>query len=347
MRYLFFLIFIMLEAHAQTCPNVNYLTRENSPFNHIPVNDQDGVGICYAYTAAQLVDYHLIRSRQTSGPVMSPAWLALKSSRRILEQGTEREAISALRSAGSCNQNDVETALDAFSNGSGLTGSYLVSFIETYARELQRQNRRGTVTTTSDMVDAAYSKAVDETANVCPDDVVWRRIEPSLTALNETSVQMFARLLRSTCTTQNIHRYNIPQPLVAQFDNNETAKVTIDSQISKGPFTMAYCSNTWTDMNYNMNRSDPGDICGMHSSMVVGRKKIGSNCFALVRNSWGTGWGSWNENEICLCKNKDSGEWVDNCRAETHNDGNHTVEACYIGMNRLSHNVQDITTFDP
>lgn len=347
MRYIFLLLLILLNAQAQECANVNYLTQRNSPFNRIPVQDQDGVGICYAYTAAQLVDYHLIRSGQTTSPVMHPAWLALKSSRRILEQGTEWEAITMLRSAGSCNQDQVDAALNAFSGDSNLRGSYLVAFIETYAREMQRLTSRGTIEPTRAMVEAAYIKAGDGVAWVCPDQVLWDRLLPSLTPLNETSVQMFSRLLGQTCTPENIHRYNIPQPLIAQMSNNDQAKASLDDQVSKGPFTMAYCSHTWDDANYNMNRAAPGDICGMHSSLVVGRKKIGPHCYMLVRNSWGTGWGAWNQNESCLCKNKQTGAWVDNCREATHNDGNHTVEACYIGLNRLSHNVQDITTFNP
>ncbi len=336
-----------VSAFAQECPNVNYLTQPNSPFNRIPVADQDGVGICYAYTAAQLVDYHLIRTRQTTAPVMHPAWLALKSSRRLLEAGTEWQAITNLRSAGSCSYDRVESALNLFGQNANLPAQPLLAFIEAYETAIFRDSNRRRDTITEEMQGRAFVDALTATADICPEGVILERLLPELTAANETSVQLINRIVRDACSPSNLQSYNIPQPLIAQLADNGTSRASLDDQIGKGPFTMAYCSTTWNDENFAMNRADPGEACASHSSLVVGRKQIGPHCYALVRNSWGTGWGDWNSDEKCICKNITTGAWVDECTEAVHNDGNHSVEACYIGMNRLSRNVMDITTFNP
>lgn len=185
------------------------------------------------------------------------------------------------------------------------------------------------------------------TSDICPENVLFERLLPELAAANETSVQLINRIVRDACNLNNLRTYNIPQPLIASPTDDGTALASIDDQIGKGPFTFAYCSATWDNPNYSMNRQGADDACGMHSSLAVGRKKINQQCHMLVRNSWGTGWGDWNKNEKCLCKNMTTGAWVDECTEARHNDGNHSVEACYIGMERLARNVQDLTTFNP
>jgi hypothetical protein len=77
---------------------------------------------------------------------------------------------------------------------------------------------------------------------------------------------------------------------------------------------------------------------------MVGRKQIGEHCYMLVRNSWGTGWGDWNSNQKCICRHKVTREWVDECTYDEHGSGDYTVEACYMGQNQMSRNIQDITT---
>jgi hypothetical protein len=347
MKFLFFILF-SVSTFAQECGTINYLTEPNSPFDRIPVADQDGLGICYAYTAAQLVDYHLLKTRQTTEAVMHPAWLALKSSRRLLYAGTEWEAITNLRAAGSCNYDRVESALNLFGSSSNLTSQPLLAFIEAYEIEIGRQTNRRRAPITEAIQSQAFLSAVMATEDICPEGVLFERLLPELTAANETSVQLINRIVRDACAPANLNSYRVPEPLFASFTDNDVAKLTLLHQIGQGPFTIGYCSASWENPGFRINRSAPvGADCGPHSSLAVGQKKIGEHCYMLVRNSWGNGWGAWNENQTCLCKNTETGAWVDDCTETDHNDGNHTVEACYIGMNHLSRSMMDLTTFHP
>ncbi len=346
MKILFFIL-LSASVFAEDCPNVNYLTQPNSPFNRIPVADQDGVGICYAYTAAQLANYHLLKTRQATEAVLHPAWLALKSSRRLLEAGYEWDAINAVREGGSCNYDRVEEALNLFGQRANLTAQPLIAFLEAYETAIFNASDRRRMTISAEMQGRAFLDAITATADICPADALFDRLLPELTAANETSVQLINRIVRDSCAPNNLRSYRIPEPLVATPTDNETARLSIVDQIGKGPFAFQYCASTWNDDNYSINRAAVGEDCGMHSSIAVGTKQMGQYCYALVRNSWGNGWGDWNTGETCLCKNTQTGAWVDECTEEVHNDGNHTVEACYIGVRRLSRNLQNITTFNP
>lgn len=351
MKIIILLSVLTFQVFAQDCSTVNHVTSANSPLERIPVADQDGTGICYAYTTSQLMNYHLIKTGQASAPAIHPVWTALKSSRRILQQGYEHEAITAIRDNGSCNYSRVENTLNAFGANANLSGSPLVSFLETYSMELNKLARQNQGNVTQAMVQRAFNKATDETAPHCGDDVLWERLLPQLTPVNETSVQLFTRLLRDTCPAENISRFNIPEPLTAgAFESNEVARLTLHDQMDKGPFLFSYCSEAWYNTSYNgMTRptNESASDCGMHSSMAVGRKQIGPHCYMLVRNSWGTTWSDWNQGSTCLCRHKVTRAWVDECTEATHNDGNYTVEACYMGQNLLSRNLQEITTFNP
>lgn len=351
MRLLFIFLILLSFAQAQSCGTINYLTQENSPFEKIPVADQDGTGICYAYTASQLLNYHILKTNQATEAVMHPVWVALKASRRILDMGREIEAINAVNTAGTCSYERVEGALNNFSNNSNLSGSPLVSFLETYARSLGREAGGTGRAANQSMIETAQNEAINTASAYCSDEIYWERLLPQLSVVSETSVQLFTRLLSDSCPPGSIQRFRTPRAVdIFPFETHAHARSTMNSQISKGPFVFGYCAETWTNPNYNgypdtdrKFRTIDAD-CGMHSSMMVGRKQIGPHCYMLVRNSWGTGWGDWNTNQKCICRHKITRAWVDECTYDEHGTGEYSVEACYIGQNQMSRNIQNITT---
>src|SRR5690606_35114876 len=79
--------------------------------------------------------------------------------------------------------------------------------------------------------------------------------------------------------------------------------------------------------------------CGHHASLVVGKKIIGKQCHYLVRNTWGTGFNSGTKKWNCLCKDRKTGKFLDNCTASKHNNGKYTVEGCWINGKALAANI--------
>jgi hypothetical protein len=57
------------------CENVNLYEQPENPLHKIPIYDQDGDGTCYAYTAAQLIDYYNFK-KNPDHKLTSALWVA-------------------------------------------------------------------------------------------------------------------------------------------------------------------------------------------------------------------------------------------------------------------------------
>ncbi|MFL5785599.1 MAG: C1 family peptidase [Bacteriovoracaceae bacterium] len=341
---LFLLLLVPLFSFGETCGSINYLTAKDSPFEKIPVIDQDGAGICYAVTASQLMNYHLIKTKQATTPLVHPAWAALKSSRKVLEGGFEEDAVNMTETAGICEFSKVEDALNAFGNNSGLTGNALVGFLETYAIEINKASNKSS----EEHLEHAYYAAQDVASPFCSEDIIWEKIHPELASLNGTSVQIFSKLFADQCASANLRHPKIPRATtqIVQTDQDAPEKLAL---VRNGPIAIGYCASAWDNSGYEgqpspRNPKEADKNCGDHSSLVVGRKMIDNKCNYLVRNSYGTGWGSWNENRKCICRHKVTREWVDECTVDKQSPEDYTVEACYMGKTQLERNLTTVTT---
>ncbi len=96
---------------SESCPSVDLNAGANSPFKQIPIYDQDGVGLCYAYAAAQMVDYYRIKNGDKGYGLTSPlytSWATYYKSRTILKSdslntggGYAESAVHAIKKSGS------------------------------------------------------------------------------------------------------------------------------------------------------------------------------------------------------------------------------------------------------
>jgi hypothetical protein len=344
MKLFAFLILFPFYSFAQNCGPINYLTAKDSPFDKIPVIDQDGAGICYAVAAAQLMNYHLIKTKQTTDAVVHPAWVALKSSHKVLDGGFEDDAINKTQAAGICEASKVEDALNAFGSDSGIRGNVLVDFIDTFSKALSENSQKKM----TNAWEEAYSTAIKEASPYCTEDYDWPKIEPKVASLKGTSVQIFNHIFADQCSKNNLQHYKMPKAVfhLVMADEDAPAKLAL---LRNGPITIGYCATAWEHPEYEGQASPRSDKdadkdCGNHASVVVGRKMIGNTCNYLVRNSYGTGWGDWNENRKCICRNRVTLAWVDECTVDKQSSAEYTVEACYMSKKQLERNLTGVTT---
>ncbi len=99
---------------ANDCSSINLITNEDSPFSKIPVYNQGKINICYAYSAAQMADYHLIKQGNSERSV-HPFWVALNYAqlmkRENIQIGHPKEALEALTNFSNCDYQTVNKAL--------------------------------------------------------------------------------------------------------------------------------------------------------------------------------------------------------------------------------------------
>lgn len=86
MRFFIILYSILnsLAASATSCPNVRI---DKTSLKNVPVLDQDGSGICWAYTAATLIDAYRFSHGDKSPVISSPIGIAAQSSFVAINKG--------------------------------------------------------------------------------------------------------------------------------------------------------------------------------------------------------------------------------------------------------------------
>lgn len=329
---LFILLLFNLVSSALAdsgCSPVNLITETDSPFSKIPVYDQKDSNICYAYAASQIVDFHLIK-QGAQKPTVHPAWLALNyalaRNRKGLDIGHTKESIERLSEVNNCDFDTVKDALYSWAGTRDIQESKIIAFIEKYSRP--DRSPASFDTSSARMFSELRKMALN------PVDVISRILLPSCQN-------------RQTVTVPKVTKYNF-----SQLPDDSAFEKFLVERIAKNPapISIAYCSKVWKDPEYDGidftffgKRDSLKKDCDYHESLVVGRKPAGNTCQLLVRNTWGTEWKNGNRKWKCLCKDRTTGQFIDDCQESTHPDEKYSVEACWIPSDKLGRNVGVIT----
>ncbi len=309
----FLLLFLLsFNVFAEDCLPVNLITESESPFKKIPVYNQGTLNICYAYSAAQILDWYQLKNGAAKRNI-HPAWAALQyalvRNRPKLEIGHPKEAMESMRSALNCDYEAVEAAVKSLGEP-GETDVKILTSIE-------RGNYRSPAGST------AVETLKEALQKHCPPEKRTFVMVPEIERLNYrtlTEDSSYEKFLSTKFTT------------------------------SPSPVSIAYCANVWKrpefdgiDTNFRGERDVVRKNCEYHESLVVGQKKLGNSCHFLVRNTWGTLWTGHNSSYSCVCRDQVTGEFLDDCRPETHGNSRFSVEACWIKGNDLARNIGQIT----
>lgn len=305
------------------CGNTNLLTQPNSPFLNMPVLNQNNSGTCYAYTTAQMINFKT--SKMNLGSIVHPLWVAIRHSeaknKDSINVGAVSEAYDNFVKSGSyCPNEVVESALLAFSKKYRFPRDQIIEFI----------NNRGWF---------------DEKniTNGCDVAGLYKLFQdPAMKTIS--SPELFIKLLVPNCKMKKVP--NIPQ--LKRYDS-EGSYYTVEQNIYQGlrsenPIGLTYCSNIWDDQAFS--RTKNPNRCKSHASLIVGQRIASpGGCQYLIRNSWGDKWGPQFQNKTCMCRNRKSGVFVDNCNSRSHNDKEWSVEGCWFNQRSVSQNTLSINTF--
>lgn len=366
LKFSFVLLFSFSSAWATNCAPKNFITEPNSPFQKIPVYDQDGIGICYAYAASQLVDYHLIKNGAQSRTV-HPVWAALSYAKELekknqsqtqnLTSGNTKETIDALVKS-NCSYDIVNRSLGIWAKKANVTDAELVYFLETYIgkyHELykERTSKSGGPITERDII-TLFNKTRVEAIQKCSWFATWEQLLPMLKSLSIlTAPDMIAGLLAPECTP-TVAPLNLPKIQSKYLSSNENKILgQISSQMDKlnAPVSISYCSKFLSEPEHVgiakrsiFKQPVLTQECEPHESVIAGKKTTVNGCSLLIRNSWGSAFSDWTKNKKCLCRNKQTGAFVDDCSISTHNNGRFSVEGCWVEEEQIKKNAYVMTS---
>ncbi len=133
-RILIALILFPSILWAQSCPTKNLMTIKDSPFNKIPVYNQDGSGTCYAYTASQLANYYLLKNKKTTKLEYHPLQVALQYAGSYkttsITSGVADIALDKLIGKEYCSYSSVTSSLQKLARDQKMTDHEIIGFVE-------------------------------------------------------------------------------------------------------------------------------------------------------------------------------------------------------------------------
>ncbi len=367
------IIFSSLSVFAQDCKELNLITQKDSPFKKIPLYDQDGLNACYAYAAAQLMDYYLMDNDKTSTSTVSPIWVGVKYAmtdpgKDGISGGGAAAAIQAVRQLGHCDADEANKVLDEFAKVGNIKREELVNILEQYnylmkkrslsdfKEEINPKNKLSQSFMKSARQRELYDEAVKRhNKRYCPTEPNFEDLEKLVKSyLDVPTKYILDKLASVDCPKPQ--KYIVPAAINIILTKNEDVEKQLIAQLKNenAPAGISYCSAIWakpaftgTYLRAKDGSSKQWDGCGNHASIVVGMKPVNNQCHFLVRNTWGSQFSKYTSNWKCLCKNKKTKAYVDNCTNKTHNNGEFAVEACWIPSEVMNKNVYGIQTLNP
>lgn len=345
------LLFASGTAVAADCAPMNLISEPNSPFKKIPVYDQDGAGTCYSYVASVLANYHLLKNGETTLKV-HPHWAALKfaesEKRAELRGGFSDLALKAIMESGNCSYDLAIKGIANWAKKNSVSEEKIIALIESYAKKASGEKRKS-------VRDQLFTKALKEESFVCAEN--WTGVFPEVTALEFLGApQLFSRLLFKECN-EKLEPLSLPKPKFVEGMNDQGFKDELNRKLSalRAPIGISFCSGVLENPSFKgisrrlegqKYKLDYNKGCGDHEAAIVGRKEVNGQCHYLLRNSWGSNYSSKTSEWKCFCKDKRTGQFIDDCTNKSKNSYQYSFEGCWIPENSLIPNTFGLTTLE-
>lgn len=337
------------------CPTQNLYTIPDSPYQKIPVYDQDGAEICYAYVGSELANYSLLSRKLVSKPVIHPLWTAYLYSyyedEPEIDGGSAALALKILGEKGVCNAEDVQKALKEFANGAQLTEPEVLSFLSSMRRGMKKLQKRNKFKfkkmNQDEMFNKSFLKVSTEFKSFNDDNLTCAKEDFSkqlsqIDLLHNHLVTIFHNIVYRKCT--KFTRYDLDYDnYYGESDDQVKNQIRVFFTKEKKPLAIRFCGNVLYNDKFdgieNVDRIKASKKCYRHASLLVGTREKAGKCEYLLKNTWGSSWEKWTKERSCFCQNKKTSEYIEDCKKETHPESDYTVLACWIAEDKLAKNI--------
>lgn len=319
-RYYFFGLLFSLNLWAQ-CESVDL--NKNTVLKDIPITDQDGSGLCYAYSSAQLIEFQL-RYEGYKGPLPSPLGMSLvpgtnpgllwDSEKEDIHGGFEEEIIESVKANGFMGRECIELAVKETISRSGLTSSELAAILHHFFKDSHFW------TIDSEVIGASIKKVAESPSKkVC--SLASNELLDILKLGN--SVTSILKEILAPCY-KTFHKVKLPEFRLKDTGADKEIIGELNMTLnSRKPAAISVCSQIFNKkakqtkllgLSPPFKRGANGNLlensCSPHAVLAVGKKMINGECNYLIRNSWGAQWNGQGKLR-CACKSKTT--YYDDC----------------------------------
>lgn len=330
-----------------SCREMDLNEDPQSPLHKIPIYDQDGSGLCYAYAASQMIDYYRLQHGDKSYDLTNPVYASwatyyknpsyFKSS--TLDGGDGPKVVAALKQQGMCTNRDVQKQLRQLS--STASDSEILEFLDIVYKNHGGWFFNEDWETTSEEVTKKIGISCQQQDSL---KAVLQKKDFFSLAPTEVLSKMF-----KDCAAKPV---NVPELEAYSFGDDKAMKDQLDKALAKKlPAQVDLCSGFFEDPSFRglrgwsppLFRSSNGNSkkgCGAHAVVVTGRLNINGSCHYLIRNSWGSYWKPEGAT-ACACKTR-SGAYKQIC-----NDPKEVAEyvGCWFDQKTMLPNTGGVNVF--
>jgi hypothetical protein len=289
----------------------------------MPFYDQGKVPICYAYTAAQMVDYWRVTkgTRVTKSINLStPLYAALLTRKlesnpyfgqRTIEGGGFVDAITAIKKMGMCSPDVIEKSISQFSKNHKLDPREFFEIVQFFYSQYPEGIKEVNEMSFEDIKEKYIKDMQTIKGNKAFDEgdlpKIFKDVVPYIK--DRSIVKYMTQLFKECEKPENIILSTkfIPEPkfIFLGPSNQKSMKDSIKQQLNMPnpqPLGIAYCAMVFFDPKLIGIELDPTqdqyivkneNLCGPHGSIIIGKKEIKGVCHFLIRNTWGTGCNSY------------------------------------------------------
>ena len=290
-------------------------------FSQLPIQNQGTYGICYAYSASLIIDYHrlnkgMVQNGQMTDPLAAAIISTAKMQEMSLEGGNVCDVIDGLKLQGyGCS----EAGLASYQIGTmgADMQRYLVErvFMPYLVKQKKFEKVSGklvdpkiraqyekTLTKNQKEYLTALTGAVNFFEILLQNHLIDRNLLPGKAKIAEFFQNVYLNntwagfegelsflLIRKSCVAS---KFAMPALKCTEYQKKDVDLLQkIDQGLSKGnPVGISICSNFLTRKNYsgaNSNTYQVNSDCNMHSVAIIGKRDRSGSCEYLIRNSWG------------------------------------------------------------
>jgi hypothetical protein len=232
----------------------------------MPIFDQEGARICYAYAAAQLFNFEKIKDQKKSQQVSplsaavaeaySDIWADKPWGDQDLNGGNAYSALNAINGSGYCTEENTQKILSAFkSPPHPLTDAEIIMFLTQKPNEV-------------------------ECADKDPSSIL------AFVGHQANTFKLFQELFRSCQKTV------APVTGFRELESKSPSDFVIktNDSLSNHPVLINFCGNELFQNLPPKKRRYSEKKCRGHSALITAQRKSKNKCQVLIRNSWGPAW---------------------------------------------------------
>lgn len=316
----------------------------SSPLRKIPIGDQDGVGICYAFSTSTAIEYELKlkNNNRTVSPIDIGFVLKTTSWTKSpdLDSGSTHLAINEVRSHGVATKECINRVIATETKNTNMTSENFLNLVQQAYELKNKKKSEEEIEKNLQHLCKAYGVSTTELEAYLEDFNV-----PLRTYLRTLFAQCEQE--RNQLKPSDLGRYASYSPIP-----HDEMKKTIDSFLNnKKPAVISMCAEVLqgklNHVGLNPDRSLKPAIkgvaqCGPHAVLITGRQTKNSKTSYLIRNSWGASWQG--KGLTCACRTPKA--YYTDCKSAPKSDSaNKVVVGCWVPEDKLLPNMMNVGGF--